>query len=136
MFILVSKRQVSNRNGGGAMSNDEWKTPGWLMRHFKGHYDPCPEKPTENGLEVGWETPAFVNPPYSNPLAWVRKAILESNKGVDVVMLLRVDPSTRWYKELVEANAHFCYFNERLKFNDADGSSNFASMLVCLEAGK
>jgi hypothetical protein len=87
-------------------------------------------------LEIDWKTPAFVNPPYSNPLAWVRKAILENEKGVDVVMLLRVDPSTRWYKELVEANAHFCYFNERLKFSDIKGSSNFASMLVYLEAGR
>jgi hypothetical protein len=52
-------------------------------------------------------------------------------------MLLKVDPSTQWYKLLVEANAHFAYFNERLSFvhqinGEFKSSNNFASMLVYL----
>ena len=112
--------------------SDKWETPKWLMEHFKEHYDPCPSEPNFDGLKVSWGTPSFVNPPYSNPLPWVKKAIEETKKGVAVIMLLRVDPSTQWYRLLVEAGAHFCYFNERLKFNDVKGSSNFASMLVFL----
>lgn len=114
------------------MTNDKWKTPLWLMEHFKNHFDPCPPNPTFDGLKIKWESPAFVNPPYSKPILWVKKAIQENNKGVSVVMLLRVDPSTKWYKLLVESNAHFCYFNERLKFNESSNSPNFASMLVYL----
>jgi len=115
------------------MTNDNWKTPTWLKEHFKKHFDPCPENPTFNGLTVTWLSPAFVNPPYSKPLDWVKKAIEESKKGCKVVMLLRVDPSTRWYKLLMEYGCHVAFFNERLKFNDVKGSSNFASMLVYLE---
>ena len=118
------------------MTNDKWKTPKWLFKHFKNHFDPCPTKPKFDGFKIEWKSPSFVNPPYSNPLPWVLKAIKESEKGVDVVMLLRVDPSTNWYRLLIESKARICYFNERLKFSDAKGSSNFSSMLVYLEGSK
>lgn len=111
---------------------DCWKTPTWLMEHFKSHYDPCPPNPDFDGLSTDWESPAYVNPPYSNPLRWVEKAIEQQKKGIDVVMLLRVDTSTVWYRLLMEADAHIAFFNERLKFNDVKGSSNFSSMLVFL----
>lgn len=113
--------------------NDLWKTPEWLKEHFKGHFDPCPSNPTIDGLNVDWSSPAFVNPPYSKPLLWVKKAIEQQKRGVDVVMLLRVDVSTEWYKTLVEADAHFAYFNERLRFSESRNSPNFASMLVYLK---
>jgi hypothetical protein len=113
--------------------NDTWKTPEWLKKHFKNHFDPCPENPQFNGLEIDWSGPAFVNPPYSKPILWVKKAIEQHQRGVDVVMLLRVDVSTEWYKLLIEANAHFAYFNERLRFSDSVNSPNFCSMLVYLK---
>lgn len=121
--------------------SDLCNTPEWLMNHFINHFDPCPENPQFDGLKIKWKSPAFVNPPYSEPLKWIDKAIQESLGGVDVVLLLKVDPSTRWYKRLVEADAHFCYFNERLSFvHQKNGvfnsSNNFASMLVFLEGKK
>jgi hypothetical protein len=112
--------------------NDDIKTPDWLMNHFKEHFDPCPLNSKCDGLEINWSDPSFVNPPYSNPLAWVKKAIEESHKGVDVVLLLRVDTSTEWYKLLMEENPHIAFFNERIKFV-GNGSPNFCSMLVFLE---
>lgn len=120
------------------MARDNWQTPKWLKDFFVDYYDPCLLEtdtihPVDT-LDSSWGTPAFVNPPYSNPLAWVKKAIEESKQGVDVVMLLKVDPSTEWYKLLVESDAHFCYFNERLKFDDGGGSANFPSMLVFLNS--
>ena len=118
--------------------NDDVATPDWIMNHFKNHYDPCPYKNNNPvGLIENWESPSYVNPPYSKPLKWVEKAILESKKGVDVVMLLRVDPSTKWYKLLIENKAHICYFNERVKFKGYENkSSNFATMLAFLEGNK
>ena len=117
--------------------SDCWQTPDWLMKHFKGHYDPCPPKEVRNvlynGLVADWESPAYVNPPYSNPLPWVQKAIAESKKGVDVVLLLRVDVSTKWYRLLMEQNPHVAFFNERVKFKGSKGCPNFCSMLVFLE---
>lgn len=115
--------------------SDKWKTPKWIMNHFTLHDDPCPVNHTVDGLTRKWFSPAYVNPPYSNPLPWVEKAIKESRNGVNVIMLLKVDPSTKWYRKLIEANAHFVYFNERLYFNETSGSQrpNFANMFVFLE---
>ncbi len=114
------------------MSNDKWQTPDWLISHFDKHFDPCPPNPPFDGLEIDWFNPAYVNPPYSNPLAWVKKAIEQSKKGINVVMLLRVDTSTKWYKLIMEQNPHIAFFNERIKFKDSKGSPNFCSMLVFL----
>jgi len=119
-------------------SSDNWGTPDWLMEHFKEHFDPCPSNPDFNGLEIDWESPAYVNPPYSEPEKWVRKAIKEQEKGVDVVMLLKADPSTNWYRKLLENGASIAFFNDRLRFIDPkDGNpksgARFPSMLVFLK---
>jgi hypothetical protein len=116
--------------------NDNWNTPNWLKEHFKNHFDPCPSNPSFDGLSIKWVSPAFVNPPFSKTLSWVKKAIEESNKGIGVVMLLRVDTSTQWYKLLMESDAHIAYFNERLRFNDSNFSPCFSSMLVYLRGAK
>ena len=116
--------------------SDDKETPDWLMVHFKGDYDPCPFHPVgpfEDGLNISWITPAYVNPPYSNPKPWVMKAIEESHKGADVCMLLRVDPSTAWYRMLIEEGAHFFYSNPRFGFKNEGDSPNFVVMLVFLE---
>lgn len=76
-----------------------------------------------------------LNPPYSNPKPWVKKAIEESKKGKRIVMLLNVDPSTEWFSLLNEANAHFLWFAERLKFLEygkEKGANNKPNMLVLL----
>lgn len=116
---------------------DNWRTPTWLKGFYSDYFDPCIlESDTIHEADMlgsNWGSPAFVNPPYSNPLPWVKKAIAEASQGCDVVMLLKVDPSTEWYKLLVEADAHFCYFNERLKFDDVKGCANFPSMLIFLQ---
>lgn len=108
--------------------SDDWKTPKWLYNHLNSRFnfndDPCPIG-GNGGLDREWGTRTFFNPPYSNPKPWVEKAILESRKGKHIVMLLRVDVSTRWYKLLMKENVHIAYFNERI-FK----GSNFCSMLV------
>jgi hypothetical protein len=116
-------------------TTDYWETPLWLKKHFKNHFDPCPINPQFDGLNVGWVSPSFVNPPYSEPLKWIKKAIEEQKKGVDVVLLLRVDTSTEWYKLLVEADCHIAFFNERLHFSEGKAPP-FCSMLVYLEGLK
>lgn len=118
--------------------NDDVETPNWLMIHFNKHYDPCKIKNNNPvGLLEDWSSKnnvVYVNPPYSKPLEWIKKAILESRKGVNVVLLLRCDPSTKWYRLLIENKAHIAYFNERVKFKGYENkSSNFATMLAFLE---
>ena len=111
---------------------DDYNTPKWLMDVFDGWFDPCPNNPNFDGLIMDWKEKNYVNPPYSNPLPWVEKAIEENKKGKRVVMLLRVDTSTKWFAKLVEANAHFFFASGRLHYSDLNKPPNFASMLVVL----
>ncbi|WP_249961113.1 phage N-6-adenine-methyltransferase [Histophilus somni] len=46
----------------------------------------------------------FVNPPYSNPLPFVQRAVELMKAGYLVVMLLPADKSTKWYK-VIQDNA-------------------------------
>jgi hypothetical protein len=98
---------------------DSHHTPEWILDLFKGWFDPCPfnPEPILDGLSLAWPNKTYVNPPYSNPLPWVEKAIEESKKGKQIALLLKLDCSTKWYKLLHEANAHLLLFNERVKFN-------------------
>lgn len=116
---------------------DSWATPKWLMKVFEDWYDPCPLDSDhmfelKDGLSENWKDKTYVNPPYSNLLPWVKKAIEESKKGKTIVMLLNVDTSTKWFRLLQEANAHFIWFAERLKFSEK-GASPRPSMLVVLD---
>ena len=115
------------------MSNDHWNTPQWIKDMFNGYFDPCPNDPQVNGLAIDWKEFNYVNPPYSQPLDWVLKAIEENKKGKFIVMLLRMDTSTRWFSLLQEAEAEFLWFAGRLHFSDTGKPANFPSMLVVLK---
>ena len=112
---------------------DNNKTPDWLMKIFDSWHDPCPlsDDPDFDGLVLNWKDKTYVNPPYSNPLAWVEKAIEENKKGKMIVMLLKVDTSTKWFAKLIEAKAEILWFNKRLKFIN-NSPANFPSMLIIL----
>ncbi len=114
--------------------NDEYESPLWILRMFPHFHDPCPIDGKTDGLldRDDWGVRAYVNPPYSNVLPWVEKAIKVNQKGCFVVMLLKHDSSTEWYRLLHQAGAHFMLPNERLKFSNKKGA-NFPSMLAVLE---
>lgn len=109
--------------------NDNYATPKWLKKCFINYFDPCPlnENPNINGLKLDWKEFTYVNPPYSDPLPWVIKAIIEMNKGNIVIMLLRCDPSTKVWK-LCHTYGEILYFGRRIKFNGK--TPYFSSMLV------
>ncbi len=117
--------------------SDNYKTDEWLLKLFSHWYDPCPYNPDYDrgihgdGLEQAWGWSTFVNPPYSNPLPWVKKAIEEAELGKTIVMLLRHDSSTEWYRLLHEAGARFMMVQGRLKFQTERGAG-FASVLAVL----
>ena len=113
---------------------DDYNTPKWIKEIFEGWFDPCPISNGElrefDGLG-DWKDKTFVNPPYSNPLKWIEKAVEENKKGKTIVLLLRVDTSTKWFAKLVEADAHILFFSGRLRFSEGK-PANFPSMLVVL----
>lgn len=111
------------------MRGDSYVTPQWLMSIFDNFYDPCPfnYNPEFDGLAIDWKDKTYVNPPYSNPLPWVKKAIEEMNKGKLIIMLLRADSSTKYF-QLCQEFGEVLYFGRRIKFNGK--TPYFASMLV------
>jgi hypothetical protein len=113
--------------------NDNYATDKQIMSMFEGWFDPCPlnDNPEIDGLKIEWGNKTYVNPPYSNPLPWVLKAVEENKKGKTIVMLLRMDTSTKWFKELQESGALFLWVNGRLRFNTGK-PANFPSMLCIL----
>ncbi len=96
------------------MKGDSYETPNWIKELFE-----------------EWKHKTFVNPPYSNPLPWIEKAIEENKKGKTIVLLLKLDCSTKWFLKLASAKAHIMMINERVKFNGK--ASPFPSMLAILE---
>ena len=97
---------MTSKNGNG----DCWRTPDIiykiLYKEFNFDFDPCPYPRQQwDGLKVEWKDSNFMNPPYSETEKWVRKAIEERNKGKTVVMLLRLDASTKWFRDLILPNA-------------------------------
>lgn len=132
MGIIYNKYKTKNK--------DSWATPKWIMEIFGDWFDPCPlnYNPQVDGLNIEWKDKTYVNPPYSSPIKWVEKAIEENKKGKTIVLLLKVDTSTKWYMKLVEANANILFVHKRLKFrnpkgnNDEKSPAGFPSMLVIL----
>jgi len=113
--------------------NDQYSTPLWIKNIFHNWYDPCPldPKPEKNGLYSEWYNRTYVNPPYSDPLPWVKKAIEENKKGKIIALLLKLDCSTEWFRLLQEADAHFLFINERVKFNGK--APPFCNVIAILE---
>lgn len=137
---------MSMKNYSRHLSSDSYATDDWIQALFplsiapsdaiaNTHwFDPCPlnDDPVNDGLAIQWYTPTFVNPPYSNPLPWVKKAIYEHMvNGHTVVMLLKHDSSTQWYRLLHEAGARFLMIQGRLKYGTDRGAA-FPSVLAVL----
>ena len=115
--------------------SDICETPRWLMNMFEDFFDPCPINPNFDGLLIDWQDKTFVNPPYSKPLQWVEKAIIEHKKGKYIVLLLRMDCSVRYFRLLMEAGARILFINCRVKFHSKIGSGlpPFSNALFILE---
>jgi hypothetical protein len=126
------------------MSSDDYQTDQWIMDLIGWAYDPCPFNPHAthfevDGLTTDWVHESFemngrvfVNPPYSNPKPWVEKAIYEHQVGgCVVIMLLKHDSSTQWFKLLHEAGAHFVMIQGRLK-HQTNKCAPFPSVLAVL----
>jgi len=103
--------------GNGSDGKHYWLTPpdlyATLHAEFDFTFDPCPYPKPEafDGLTCEWGASNYVNPPFGSiihegkkkgPTAWARKAIEESRKGKDVVLVYPID---KWILMLLEAGA-------------------------------
>jgi hypothetical protein len=101
--------------GNGGDGKHYWLTPPALYdalhAEFAFTFDPCPfPLPAEfDGLTCEWGASNYVNPPFGSivhqgkkkgPTAWVRKAIIEWQKGRRVVLVYPID---KWVLMLLKA---------------------------------
>ena len=86
-------------------------------------------KEGHNGFDYVW-----CNPPYSNPLPWVNKALEAQRSGMGVVMLLNDDKSTGWFARALtgvsevrcivgDLKSNGSYSSGRLGFLDSNGNA-------------
>ena len=98
---------------------------------------PAEDLARRNGLEVAWDWPTFLNPPYGRELKdWLAKIRDEARRGTEIVALL---PCSRWEQgylqaALLDATA-MCLIRGRVAFvssidGAAVGGNPYASMLV------
>ena len=110
---------------------DSWRTPQALYdsldKEFNFTDDPCPLN-GEGGLDREWGERVFMNPPYSKPEPWCKKAYKESLKGKLVVGLLRGDTSTKWFHNWVLPYATLRFIKGRVCFNGTPAP--FASIIA------
>jgi hypothetical protein len=115
---------------------DSTATPSWLYKllddEFHFDFDPCPLNPTFDGLSIEWGKVNYVNPPYSNKLPWILKALHEYCKGKTIVMLLPVDTSTDWFHEWINPykSEPIRFLRHRLTYPPNNTPAAYPSMIV------
>ena len=67
-----------------------------------------------------WGGVNWCNPPYSDIMPWVNKAVEQYEEGKTVVMLIPADTSVKWFKKAFD-NCTECHFiSGRLSFINAE----------------
>ena len=137
--------------------SDLWETPQRLFdelnREFKFTYDICANKNNSkcknwcedylNDDSIKYVGSAFMNPPYSNPLPFVKKAY-EDSKYCKIVCLLKCDTSTKTWSVFWDyennkpkPGVEVRFLPKRLKFERNSVASkncaNFPSVIVIMD---
>lgn len=83
-----------------------------------------------NGLLEDWGTErVFMNPPYTEMLAWMRKAWESALAGALVVCLVPVRSDTAWWHDYA-MRGEIRLLRGRLKFGEAPAAAPFPSAVV------
>ena len=102
-----------------------------LDAEFSFDFDPCPSKPTFNGLEIEWGKVNYCNPPYGYEITkWIEKGYKEWKKGKTVVFLIPSRTDTRWFHNYIMKADEIRFIKGRLKFDDQKNSAPFPSAIL------
>ncbi len=129
------------------LESDEWYTPPYIFTALQMHFDLDPCSPSgglpwlpakrhftleDDGLAQLWDPRwlVWLNPPYSDPLPWVRKMADHGNG----IALLPLDPTTSWAQIVFDTADTICLLRDRVTFvkldNDNKTSARFPSLLA------
>lgn len=123
--------------------SDGWYTPAWLVekaREVLGGIDCDPASceaaqsvvqaatwytKTQDGLQQPWHGRLWLNPPYSAPTPWARKALTEYRVGAVTAALILTNSytETNWWQELASVGT-MLFFRGRLQFWHPDKTSD------------
>ena len=114
-------------------ASDHWSTPkdvyDALDKEFHFAFDPCPLGGV-SGLETDWDSPAYVNPPYSNISAWCKRCYEEYLLGKTIVMLIPSRTDTKYWHDYIMKATEIRFIKGRLKFGGSKNSAPFPSAIV------
>jgi len=107
--------------------SDEWETPPWLWERlntvFRFNLDVCATKENRltedwlyNALVQDWDQINYMNPPYSNVRPYLTRAVDMAERGKTTVALIKGDPSTTWWNDLVKDKATLLWIPKRVRF--------------------
>ena len=94
-------------------------------------FDPCPENPKWDGLDISWQPVNFVNPPYTLLKEFVYKAIKETNVGRKTILLLPAKTDQQWFHDIIQFR--IIWIKGRLKFKNNKWSATQPHFLVMIE---
>ena len=118
----------------------DWKTPKAVYQildaEFSFDHDPCPPNYTVDGLTSEWGKSNYVNPPYNQLKAWLKKGYEEWRKGKTVVFLIPSRTDTIAWHEYCMKATEIRFIKGRLKFDDQDNPAPFPSAIVVFKSNK
>ena len=118
----------------------DWKTPKAVYQildaEFSFDHDPCPPNYTVDGLTSEWGKSNYVNPPYNQLKAWLKKGYEEWRKGKTVVFLIPSRTDTIAWHEYCMKATEIRFIKGRLKFDDSGNSAPFPSAIVVFKSNK
>ena len=129
-----------NPNVVGDRKSDHYATPkkffAKLDFEFQFDLDPCPLTSPFDGLVIPWKGNIYINPPYSNILPWVEKAVEELKNGnaKKCVLLIPVRSDViYWHDTILRYASEIRLVRGRLHFNDSVSPAPFPCALVVFD---
>jgi phage N-6-adenine-methyltransferase len=136
--------------------NDEWETPEALFEAWNDTFEfeldaaastdnykvPLYFTEEDDALQMSWwdaqgsgATQVWLNPPYSRGKIepFMKKAAEEYrlHPTMDIVCLVRMDPSAKWFQKYVDGVAPYvAMLDRRVKFKGAEAAYNFPCCVV------
>lgn len=126
-------------------NTDDIETPDDLKQVIKSifktdDFDPSPLHgftDGRDGLKIDWAQRTFVNPPFSQKVLWLQKAIAEKQKGKLVVMLLPANPCRHFWFQYVWPHAtSIMFIKGAVKFKGFKTGSPFGVALIVFDGTK
>ena len=137
--------------------SDEYSTPQWLFDQLNAEFHfHCDAAATEHNtkckyhfedalahkwygfdfLRAIYPKTFWLNPPYSQIGAFMKKAYEESQKGATVVCLIPSRTDTKYWHEYVMKAQELRFVKGRLKFGDSKAGAPFPSVVVIFDKAR